>query len=187
MRSPNLSSRRATLATQAIILSLSFEMAVLSVACSGTPDGGLMGPPRPAPFSVSLAGTAEGRAAGLDIACSIQALIEVTSNTADGWLGAVRVGEVARSVSDGTRGTEFRAIVAGPASLSRRGGRVVLRFVGDQPPDARAFWRELEELQGRDLGFEDAEGDWSCAPVDVPGSIDTGGVVTGRWSLGVEP
>ena len=124
------------------------------------------------------------------VECSFSGdVVDPAADDSGGWSGFA-VGEVFRNIYSGDRRWEFSAFIAGDATLTSLGeGRVELRVVGDQPDDAKPFWRELEVLQGRETGPNTAEGSWTCASLDLPdpGFPDAGGIAAGTWEIGPTP
>lgn len=146
--------------------------------------------------SLALEGTAAGSAdadagGGDRVECRFFGTIDQIEYEANGDFTGIVSGELFRTtyIDDGV--FEFIPLIGGPASLTHTSRAAVeLRFVGDQPPDAIAFWQELEVVTGRDLGDDRYAGDWQCAPGLLGGSgaaIDIDLTVPGEWTLEPAP
>ena len=146
----------------------------------GNPDGvGIVG--------VRFDGTAETTVGEDRVECSW--FIDVTNlvdDGAGGWTGTALGGEVFRRTFVGADPAfEFQALIGGAVGLTRSGDAVTVHAFGDQPDDAKPFWRELEVLTGTATGERAANGSWTCAPIlpDDPETADNELEAQGTWTV----
>jgi hypothetical protein len=136
---------------------------------------------------------AEGVAAGVAEAgtdrvdCHFYATLEPLVLADDGGISGMVVGEVFRTITINDQVSEFSALIGGDGSLMRVGDGVEVRIVGDQPPNAKPFWLELEVLSGTESNPFYYDGAWNCAPLDAEGFSDLDLTVTGTWQIRPEP
>lgn len=149
-------------------------------ADGGNPDGlGDVG--------VRLEGTAETTVGEDRVECSWW--VDVTNlvdDGAGGWTGTAFGGEVYRRTFVGADPAfEFQAIVGGPVGLTRAGDMITVHAFGDQPDDAKPFWRELEVITGTATGARTGGGPWTCAPIlpDDPETADNELEAQGTWTV----
>jgi hypothetical protein len=149
-------------------------------------EAGVMG----RPTTLVLQGTAEGSAdedAGSDrVECRFMGTIEQIEYEPNGDFTGLVSAELFRTIYVDDGQFEFIPFVAGPATVTHTSDdEIELRFVGDQPDDAMAFWQELEVVTGEDRGDDRYGGTWQCAPILLgdPGFMDIEVTAAGEWTL----
>jgi hypothetical protein len=164
--------------------------AAAMLAASGCGEEATAPPDLEIPGQLLLIGEAEGVAPdGRSIECFLDIVLDVaeTERTpAEATYVGTHGGHVIRALlDDDGSGFSFDAFVGGEARIQIRTPRTLdVIFPANEDVDSR-FWAGLHTLGATFTATpENAEGDWSCAPLDITeGYVDTAGVATGRWRL----
>jgi hypothetical protein len=166
------------------------SVATTATTGQGGGGGGGTGGAPPLPDMLELTGMAMGMSTdGVQtVTCVLSG--QMTDLVLDGDdITGFFSGEQVRLVEEGQFAFAFEPFVGGPASVTREGGGdASLILFGDQPPDAKPYWLELEVLSAVEVAPNEFEGDFRCAPLDMPGNPpDFTTTVMGSFRLAPPP
>ncbi len=186
-------SSSATTGTDAGSTSSATTAAVTTAATTATTGQGGgggegTGGAPPLPDMLELTGMAMGTDGAQTVTCGLSGLMTDLVLDGDDITGFFS-GELVRLVEEGQVAFTFEPFVGGPASVTREAGNEAsLILFGDQPPDAKPFWLELEVLSAIEVAPNEFEGEFRCAPLDMPGNPpDFTTTVDGTFRLAPPP
>lgn len=186
------SSTVTTATTAASTASTTTSASTATAATTGQGGGGGEGTggAPPLPGVLELTGMAMGT--GTDGVQTVTCVLsgQMTDLVLDGDdITGFFSGEQVRLVEEGKFAFTFEPFVGGPASVTREAGdEASLVLFGDQPPDAKPYWLELEVLSAVEVAPNEFEGGFRCAPLDMPGNPpDFTTTVMGTFRLAPPP